>query len=159
MNLPADPAAGTPAADAALLRRLYTAQDDFHAGGGAGELRALLGPEVSWHVPGHNAIAGHYKGIEEVLGYFARRRDLTARTLRTRPRDPLTGQGPWAASVTDGSAVIGGRRLTWSTVDLCRLEEGRVAECRVLPCRRRWPCTGTHRPGPRSEKAGMTRPG
>ena len=134
MDRPANPSApGTPAPAVVLLRRLHAAQNDFHGGGGAGPLRELLSPEVTWHVPGRNAIAGHHRGIEEVLDHFARRRDLTARTLRTRPRALLTGDGAWAASLTDGEAVIGGRRLTWSTACLYRLGGGRVAECRLLP--------------------------
>jgi YbgC/YbaW family acyl-CoA thioester hydrolase len=125
------PPAGDPAA---LLRRLHAAQNDFYGGGvGAEALREILSPDVGWHVPGRNAIAGHYQGIEEVLDYFTRRRDLAARTFRTRPRDLLTGHGAWVASLTDGEAVIGGRTLTWSTVGLYRIEGGRVAECRLLP--------------------------
>lgn len=140
-NASTPPPAGSPAASPApaggeaaeLLRRLHAAQNDFYGGGGTAALRELLSPEVSWHVPGRNAIAGDYQGIEEVLDYFARRRDLAARTFRMRPRGLLTGPGAWAASLTDGEAVIGGRTVTWSTVGLYRLDGGRVAECRLLP--------------------------
>jgi YbgC/YbaW family acyl-CoA thioester hydrolase len=142
MDQPANGSAATPAAtpadppggDAAhVLRRLHAAQNDFYGGGGDEALRELLTPGISWHVPGRNAIAGDYEGLEAVLGYFARRRDLAARTFRMRPRDLLTGSGDWVASVTDGEAVIGGREVTWSTVGLYRIEDGRVAECRLLP--------------------------
>ncbi|MFB9836077.1 hotdog domain-containing protein [Actinoallomurus acaciae] len=118
---------------AALLARLHAAQNDFYGGGGDAALREVLSPDVSWHVPGDNAIAGHYEGIEAVLAYFAERRDLAGRTFRMRPGDLLTGRGEWAASFTDGEAVLGGRRVRWSTVGLYRLSGGRVAECRLLP--------------------------
>jgi ketosteroid isomerase-like protein len=42
-----------------LLARLHAAQGDFYAGGAEAPLRALLDPDVEWHVPGRNAIAGH----------------------------------------------------------------------------------------------------
>ncbi|MGH3374850.1 MAG: hotdog domain-containing protein [Actinoallomurus sp.] len=118
---------------AALLGRLHAAQNDFYGGGGDAGLRALLSAGVSWHVPGDNAIAGDHEGLEAVLGYFARRRDLAARTFRLRPRDLLTGHGEWVASITDGEAVIGGRPVTWSTVGLYLLRGGKVAACRLLP--------------------------
>ncbi|MGI5228853.1 hotdog domain-containing protein [Actinoallomurus sp. CA-142502] len=118
---------------AALLARLHAAQNDFYGGGGDAALREVLSPEISWHVPGDNAIAGHYEGIEAVLAYFAGRRDLAGRTFRMRPRDLLTGHGAWVASLTDGEAVLGGRQVAWSTVGLYRLSGGRVAECRLLP--------------------------
>jgi YbgC/YbaW family acyl-CoA thioester hydrolase len=129
-------AANSPAgkAEAAeLLARLHAAQNDFYAGGGDAALRAVLSPDISWHVPGRNAIAGDYEGIDAVLAYFARRRDLAAGTFRMHPRDLLTGDGAWVASLTDGEAVIGGREVAWSTVGLYRLSGGRVAACRLLP--------------------------
>jgi YbgC/YbaW family acyl-CoA thioester hydrolase len=118
---------------AALLARLHAAQNDFYGGGGDAALREVLSPDISWHVPGDNAIAGHYEGIEAVLAYFAGRRDLAGRTFRMSPRDLLTGRGEWVASLTDGEAVLGGRQVRWSTVGLYRLCDGRVAECRLLP--------------------------
>jgi hypothetical protein len=58
------------------------AQQAFYAGGDEAPVRALLTDDVHWHVPGRNAIAGTYQGIEAVLGYFRRRRDLVDRTFR-----------------------------------------------------------------------------
>jgi YbgC/YbaW family acyl-CoA thioester hydrolase len=118
---------------AELLARLHAAQNDFYAGGGDAALRAVLSPDVSWHVTGRNAIAGDHEGVDAVLAYFARRRDLSAGTFRTHPRDLLTGDGEWVAALTDGEAVIGGREVAWSTAGLYRLSGGRVAACRLLP--------------------------
>jgi hypothetical protein len=57
-----------------LLRRLHEAQGAFYAGGEEAPVRALLTEDVHWHVPGRNAIAGDYHGIDAVLAYFRRRR-------------------------------------------------------------------------------------
>ena len=62
-----------------LLQRLHAAQAAFYAGGDEAPVRALLTDDVHWHVPGRNAIAGDYHGIEAVLAYFRRRRDLVDR--------------------------------------------------------------------------------
>ena len=115
-----------------VLARLHEAQGAFYEGGPPEPLRALLADDVAWVVPGRNAIAGEYRGIDEVMAYFARRRNLAARTFRMHPGDLLTGDGDRVAVLTDGTATIGGVEQRWSTVGLYRLREGRVAECRLL---------------------------
>jgi ketosteroid isomerase-like protein len=114
-----------------LLERLHAAQREFYAGGGDAAVRAVLTDDIGWHVPGANAIAGDYHGIDDVLAYFARRRDLANRTFRMHPRDILTGDGDHVAALTDGTAVIDGVEHSWSTVGLIR--DDRIAECWLLP--------------------------
>jgi ketosteroid isomerase-like protein len=116
-----------------LLERLHAAQGAFYAGGPDGPLREVLAEDVEWHVPGRNAIAGDYRGIDAVLAYFARRRDLAARTFRMQPGDVLVGEGDRVAVLTNGVAEIGGREERWSTVGLYRLARGRIAGCWLLP--------------------------
>jgi ketosteroid isomerase-like protein len=115
-----------------LLARLHEAQGAFYAGGPDEPLRAMLTDDVEWMVPGRNAIAGEYRGVDEVMAYFARRRDLAARSFRMHPGDLLTGDGDRVAVLTDGTATIGGVEHRWSTVGLYRLREGRVAACWLL---------------------------
>ena len=121
------------AAAEALLARLHAAQSEFHSGGAEGPLRALLAPDIEWHVPGRNAIAGDYRGIDEVMAYFARRRDHATGSFRMHPGDVLVGDGDRVAVLTDGTATIGGRQERWSTVGLYRLAGERVAACWLLP--------------------------
>ena len=116
-----------------VLARLHEAQGAFYAGGAAEPLRALLADDVAWVVPGRNLIAGDYHGIDEVMAYFARRRNLAARTFRMHPGDLLTGDGDHVAVLTNGTATIGGIERRWSTVGLYRLHLGRVASCWLLP--------------------------
>ena len=115
-----------------LLRRLHAAQGAFYAGGPAEPVRELLDEEVEWHVPGRNAIAGDYRGVDAVMDYFARRRDLADRTFRMHPGEVLVGDGDHVAVLTDGSAEIDGHVQRWSTVGLYRVREGRIAGCWLL---------------------------
>jgi ketosteroid isomerase-like protein len=116
------------------LAALHAAQAVFYAGGVEAPLRAALHPEIEWHVPGRNAIAGDYRGLDDVMAYFARRRDHAARSFRMQPGDVLVGEGDRVAVLTDGSATIGGREERWSTVGLYRLsDDGRIAGCWLLP--------------------------
>jgi ketosteroid isomerase-like protein len=116
-----------------LLSRLHQAQGVFYAGGDDGPLRAVLDPAVSWYVPGRNAIAGEYHGVDAVLGYMTARRSLAAASLRLHPGELLIGGDDHIASLTGGSAVINGTERRWSTVGLYRIRAGRIAECRLLP--------------------------
>jgi ketosteroid isomerase-like protein len=116
-----------------LLDRLHEAQNDFYAGGGDSALRQLLTPDIAWTVPGRSPVAGQYHGIEEVLGYFARRRDLAAGTFRMRRADVLAGDGDRIAALTEGTAMLGGAERAWSTVGLYAVRGGQIAACWLLP--------------------------
>jgi ketosteroid isomerase-like protein len=116
-----------------LLRRLHDAQGAFYAGAEEAPVRALLTEDVHWHVPGRNAIAGDYHGIDAVLAYFRRRRDLVDRTFRMHLGDVLVGDGTCVAALTDGTAMAGGVERRWSTVGLYQLHDGRVGACWLLP--------------------------
>jgi membrane protein YdbS with pleckstrin-like domain/ketosteroid isomerase-like protein len=116
-----------------ILARLHEAQGAFYAGGPSDPLRALLCDDVLWVIPGDNAIAGEYRGIEAVMAYFARRRDLADGSFRMHPGDLLAGEGDQIAALTDGTALIDGVERRWSTVGLYRVRDGRIAACWLLP--------------------------
>jgi hypothetical protein len=40
-----------------------------------------------WHAPGCNPLAGDHRGVEAILGYFARTMELTGGTSRTELHD------------------------------------------------------------------------
>jgi catechol 2,3-dioxygenase-like lactoylglutathione lyase family enzyme/ketosteroid isomerase-like protein len=116
-----------------LLASLHAAQNAMYAGGDVGPVRALLTDDVEWTVPGENAIAGRYHGVDEVLGYFDRRRRLAGDTMRLHPGELLVGDNEHVASLTDGSATIGGAEHRWSTVGLYRFRGELIAACWLLP--------------------------
>jgi ketosteroid isomerase-like protein len=117
----------------ASLSRLHAAQQAFYAGGPPAPVREKLTDDIVWRVPGANAIAGIYTGIDAVMEYFARRRDLAARTFRMRPGELLVGDGEHAAMLTDGTALLHGVEQSWSTVGLYRFRGDRIAACWLLP--------------------------
>ena len=116
-----------------LLGRLHEAQCRFYAGGSSEGLRELLAEDVQWTVPGRSAIAGRYDGIEQVLAYFAKRREIASGTFTMHAREVLSGDGDHVAALTDGSAVIAGAEQQWSTAGLYRFRGDRVAACWLLP--------------------------
>lgn len=116
-----------------LLGALHSAQGRFYAGGTAAPLHEILAPDVSWHVPGDNAIAGDYEGIDAVIEYFTRRRELASSTMRMHPLEFLYGEGDHVAILTDGTASIAGTEHRWRTVGLYRIRNERIAACWLLP--------------------------
>jgi hypothetical protein len=116
-----------------VLDRLHKAQNEFYAGGSSDALEQLLAREITWTVPGENRIAGSYRGLEEVLGYFRLRRDLANRTFQMRRQDVLVGDGDRIAALTDGSATIGGEDHRWSTVGLYDVVDRGIGACWLLP--------------------------
>ena len=117
----------------AVLARMHALQGRFYAGEAvADEVRTLLTDDIVWTIPGSNAIAGTYRGPDEVLAYFARRRDLASATFRMHPGELLVGDGDHVAVLTDGTATIDGREHRWSTVGLYRVRGERIAACSLL---------------------------
>jgi ketosteroid isomerase-like protein len=115
------------------LARLHEAQAAFYAGGPREPLHGVLTEDIVWVVPGSNAIAGEYRGLDAVIDYFTRRRELADHSFRMHPGDLLVGDGDRVAVLTDGTATIGGVDRRWSTVGLYRLRDERVAACWLLP--------------------------
>ena len=116
----------------AVLERLHAAQNAMYGGGDVAPMRELLCEDVVWTIPGDNAIAGEHRGIDAVLHYFARRREIAGGTFQLHPGDVLVGEGDRVAALVDGSACIDGVEHRWSTVGLYRLRGDRIAECRLL---------------------------
>lgn len=116
-----------------LLDRLHAEQNECYAGGSGDALRQLLSPEIVWTVPGDNSIAGSYRGLEEVLGYFRQRRDLAKSTFQVQRRDVLVGDGDRVAALTDGVATIRSVEHRWSTVGLYDIIDRQIAACWLLP--------------------------
>jgi ketosteroid isomerase-like protein len=116
----------------AIIDRLYDALGAFYSGGAEEPVRKLLTGDVEWHVPGTSPIAGRYQGIDEVVGYFHRRRDLARGTYRMLLGEVLVGE-EHVAVLTDGTATVGGVVGRWTTLGLYRVRDGVVAGCWLLP--------------------------
>ncbi len=118
--------------NALLIREFHDRQNRFYAGGEQTPVSAMLTDDVTWHVPGHSAIAGDHRGREEVLRHFARRRRLAEATFRIDVRGVLADDER-AVILAGGEVEHGGETVAWGTVGIFRLTGGRIAECWVVP--------------------------
>jgi hypothetical protein len=115
-------------ANQAVVRRIF----DAFARKQAFALRDLFAPDAVWTVPGDGAMAGVYRGREQIFRFLARLPKETAGTYRSRLVDVLASDER-AAAVYRASGERHGRTLDLDQVLLFRLEGGLVRDVLALP--------------------------
>ncbi|HEY3214405.1 MAG TPA: nuclear transport factor 2 family protein [Actinomycetota bacterium] len=95
-------------------------------------LSALLTEGIVWHVPGRSAISGVYRGKAEVMEYVRHRRNLADDTFEITVDDVLAND-KHGFVFASGRATRQGKVLEWRAHGLYRFENGKIAECWVLP--------------------------
>jgi hypothetical protein len=117
---------------AQLVRDFHDHQNRFYAGGEQTSAGAMLTDDVTWHVPGESAIAIEYRGRDEVLRHFLRRREISDGTLRLTVHGVLADEER-AVILAAGQCSRGGEIFRWRTVSIFRVKQGQIAECWVVP--------------------------
>ncbi len=116
-----------------VVRRFHDAQARVYAGSApADSLVDVLDEGVVWHVPGASAIAGEHRGIEAVLEYFDARRRMTDSTFRVTVHGAAMIAGR-VVQLAGGHGLRDAREVTWETVGVFRVVDGRIAECWLVP--------------------------
>jgi uncharacterized protein len=106
-----------------LVRRGYEA----FANGDMDTMRQVLDPDVIWHAPGRSPLAGDFRGVDEVLGYFGRSMEATQGTLRVELQDVLVNDRG-AAVVQRSTGQRNGKSLDDVGVNTFRIQDGRAVE-------------------------------
>ena len=95
-------------------------------------LRGLFAADAVWTVPGDGAMAGVYRGREEIFRFLARLPKETDGTYTSQLVDVLLSDER-AAALYRASGERHGRRLDLDQVLLFRFEDGLVREVLALP--------------------------
>jgi ketosteroid isomerase-like protein len=96
-----------------LVRRGYAA---FNTGD-IDTLMTLFSTDVVQHVPGHARLAGTYKGIEAVLGYYGKLQEMTGGTFRADLVDVHgDGSGHVCATHQISATRDGAKRVTRGSI-------------------------------------------
>ncbi len=106
-----------------IVRRGYAA----FAAGDLDTLRQLFAPDIVWHNPGRNPLAGDYHGVDQVLGFFGRLAEVTEGTLRLDIHDVLANDDHVVALLRS-HAERGGRTVDSDDTHVFHLRTGRVTE-------------------------------
>jgi ketosteroid isomerase-like protein len=104
-----------------LVAELHRRQGEMYAGGSVDSVVELLAGDIVWHVPGRSPIAGDHRGVEEVIAYFERRRKLANATMQMHPGEVIS-TGDAVAQFVEGSATLGGQRVSWQTFGIYRVD-------------------------------------
>jgi ketosteroid isomerase-like protein len=95
-------------------------------------LRGLFAPHAVWTVPGDGAMAGVYRGPEEIFRFLGRLPKETDGTYRSRLVDVLASDSR-AAALYRASGERRGRTLDLDQVLLFGLDGGAVRDVLALP--------------------------
>jgi ketosteroid isomerase-like protein len=95
-------------------------------------LHELFARDVRWEIPGRNALAGTYVGIEEVLAMLARALELSDGTYRTDLEFVLADDEHAVASYR-ATGSRDGHELDQEQVLVCRFADDRIVDVRALP--------------------------
>lgn len=102
------------------LMRAFTAQD-------RARIVELIHPDCVWRVPGHNALAGEYRGRDEVLALFRTLKRLIAAPAEFDVVDVATSADR-VMVYQYGNVVVGGRALRLKECLVYRVIDGQVTE-------------------------------
>ena len=111
-----------------LVRRAF----DAFANGDVDTLRGLMDDDSVWHAPGRNPLAGDHRGVEAILGYFARTMELTGGTFRSELHD-VVANDEHVVSLFVGRGQREGKSLEASNVLVSHVRNGKLAETWLYP--------------------------
>jgi uncharacterized protein len=101
-----------------------------------GDVTALLGlfaPDAVWHVPGSNAMAGEYRGLEEIGAFLRRTAELTNGTYHVDLLWAVADDERLVALYRARGERADGRALDIEQALFIRVEDGRWTEIRAQP--------------------------
>jgi ketosteroid isomerase-like protein len=114
----------TPAENEAQAREAYAA----FAQGDLDKVKAIFHPDIVWHVEGTSPMAGHYKGIAEVLDFFGRIFTETNGTFRNTI-DEVIATEDTVVVIAQVNAERGGKTIDAKQVAVYRNDaDGRVTD-------------------------------
>jgi ketosteroid isomerase-like protein len=85
-----------------------------------------------WHAPGRNPLAGDHRGVEAILGYFARTMELTGGTFRSELHD-VVANDEHVVSLFVGRGQREGKSLEARNVLVSHVRNGKLAETWLYP--------------------------
>ena len=106
-----------------VVRRGYEA---FQAGD-LDTLREQFDPNVVWHVVGRGPLAGEYRGIDEVFGFFGKIVELTGGTFKLDVHDILANDQHVVALVR-ARGERAGKTLEDPQAHVLHVNDGKVTE-------------------------------
>ena len=106
-----------------LVRRGYKAFGE----GDEETLRSLLGPDAVHVAPGNHLLAGEYKGVDEILGYYGKLGELSDGTFTAELKSVRVEGDDKAVSTHRNKAQRGGKTLDQDETLTFTIEGGKFS--------------------------------
>jgi uncharacterized protein len=90
-------------------------------------LREVFHPDLVWHSPGRNQLAGDHRGVEAVLGFFGRTMELTGGTFRVEVHD-VVANDEHVVGLNSVAAQRDGKTLDGRNALVFHVRNGRATE-------------------------------
>lgn len=90
-------------------------------------LRRIIAADAIWHIPGRSPLSGSYKGVDEVLGFFARTMERSGGTFAIDLHD-VVGNDEHVFAAYGVSGKREGKTLRDNAVLVFHVRDGRVTE-------------------------------
>lgn len=113
------------------VQRLRQGYDAF-AAGDLDTIRGLFDDNIVWHISGRSPLAGDYKGIDEVFGFFAKLAEVSGGTFKIEVHDVLSN-GTHSIALTKNVGERDGKRLDDNNVAVYHVSDGKVTEAWFHP--------------------------
>jgi uncharacterized protein len=110
-----------------LVRRGF----DAFAKGDVDTLRELFDQDAVWHVPGRNQLSGDHRGIDTILGLFAKIAELSGGTFRIDLHD-VVANDEHAVGIYVSRGEREGRTLEDRNVLVTHIRNRKIAEAWLL---------------------------
>jgi uncharacterized protein len=106
-----------------LVRRGF----DAFSKGDMDTLRELFDQDAVWHAAGRNPLSGDHRGVDAILGFFARTMELTGGTFRAELHDVLAND-EHAVALYVARGEREGRTLEDKSVLVNHIRNGKLVE-------------------------------
>jgi ketosteroid isomerase-like protein len=124
----AETATGNAVANIAALRRGYEA---FQTGNLDLLRDELFDPDIVWHSPGRNMLAGEFRGVDAVIASFVKQFEETGGTFKVEVHDIL-GSDDHAVALATVSAERNGKSMNEPYAHVCHFRDGKLTEAWIL---------------------------
>jgi ketosteroid isomerase-like protein len=104
---------------------------DAFAKGDVDTLRELFDQDAVWHVPGRSQLSGDYRGMDTILGLFAKIAELSGGTFRIDLHD-VVANDEHAVGIDVSRGEREGRTLEDRNVLVSHIRNGKIAEAWLL---------------------------
>ena len=104
---------------------------DAFAKGDVDTLRELTDQDAVWHVPGRNQLSGDHRGVDAILGFFAKTMELTGGTFRIEVHD-VVANDDHAVALFVSRGQREGRTYENRNVVVQHLRNGKLVEVWLL---------------------------